>query len=131
MADAVVLFAVILPAIASLPLVGLLENLALSFTRLDGWLAIVILAVLALTDLGVACLGVLEADAVHLLARTLGAGALLLRLSLHNRSRSNFCWLFNLGNVRLGLEDLGDLLVHIEVVLLTHRPCLHWECDLL
>ena len=91
MADAVVLFAVILPAIASLPLVRLLENLALGFTRLDGCLALVILAVLALTDLGVACLGVLEADAVHLLARTLGAGALLLRFSLHNRRRSNFC----------------------------------------
>ena len=131
MADAVVLFAVILPAIASLPLIGLLENLALGFTRLDGCLALVILAVLALTHLGVTCLGILEADAVHFLARTLGAGALLLRFSLHNRRRSNFCWRFNQGNVLLGLEDLGDLLVHIEVVLLTHRPCLHWECDLL
>ena len=131
MADAVVLFAVILPAIASFPLIGLLENLALGFTCLDGCLGLVILAVLALTHLGVACLGVLETDAVHLLARTLGAGALLLRFSLHNGRRSNFCRLFNHGNVLLGLEDLGNLLVHIEVVLLTHSPCLHWECDLL
>lgn len=127
MADAVVLFAVILPAIASLPLIRLLKNLALGFTCLDGGLAVVILAVLALTHLWVAYLGILEADAVHLLARTLGAGALLLRLSLHDRW-SNFCRLFDQGSL-LGLEDLGDLLVHVEVVLLSNRPCLHRECD--
>ena len=90
MADAVVLFAVILPAIASLPLIRLLENFALGFTCFDGCLTLVILTVLALTHLGVACLGILETDAVHLLARTLGTGALLLRFSLDDR-RSDFC----------------------------------------
>lgn len=76
MADAIVLFAVILPAIACLPLVGLRKHLKLGFTCLDGWLSLVILTVLALTHLGVASLAVPEADTVHLLALALGAGAL-------------------------------------------------------
>ena len=90
MADAIVLFAVILPTVASLPLVGLLEHLALGFTCLDGCLSVVILAVLALAHLGVAFLGILEADTVHLLALALGAGARLL-FNFDHRWSINFC----------------------------------------
>ena len=75
-ANTVVLLAVILPAVASLPLEWLLQYPPLGFTGRDSWLSVVILTVLALADVLVASLGISEADAVHLLALALRASTL-------------------------------------------------------
>ena len=71
MANTIVLFAVILPAIACLPLVRLLEDLPLSLTGFDCGLSLIILTVLALADFGIASLGISQADTIHLLALAL------------------------------------------------------------
>ena len=91
MANAIVLLTVILPTVACFPLVWLLQHLPLGFASLDGSLRVVILTVLALTELRVTCLGAPEADTIHLLALTLGAGTLLLRF-IFNLWLNNFGW---------------------------------------
>ena len=116
MANTIVLLAVILPAIASLSFIRLLKDFPLGLTKLDCLLSIVIRAVLALADLGIALKSISEADAIHLLALTLRAGALLL-FHFNDGWLRNFCRC-NFGrNVLRRLEDLGHLLVHVEIVL--------------
>ena len=80
MTNAVILLAIVLPAVAWFPLERLLEDLSLCFSSLDCLLGVVVLAVFALAGVLVAHLSVSKADTIHLLALSFGASALLLRL---------------------------------------------------
>ena len=80
MTNAVILLAIILPAVARFPLEWLIQNLSLGFTGLDCLWRVIILAVLALAALWITYLSASKADTIHLLALSFRASALLPRL---------------------------------------------------
>ena len=114
MTDAVVLLAIILPTVASLPFEWFLKHFLLSFTCFNCLLWIIILAVLALTDVLIAGLSVSKADAVHLLALSFRTSALLSWFSLSvDPILSYLSWSARRGRLMWGLENLSHLLVHV------------------
>ena len=135
MTNTVVLFARILPTVASLPFEWLVKYFSLSFSRFNSLLWIVILAVLALAAILFASYSRSEAYAIHLLTLPLGASALLSWFSLDsvNSILSNFSWSASRRRLIMSLENLSDLLIHVYggfFYLHADHIGLGWACTL-